>query len=329
MTLLTSQLLSTPSVWRSQNLRTTHRIITTFSSACVRVAEQEEGNLRESRLPDIARQNNLRRDDWVHAVIRGADQKSKRWKHACVFVGLLNGIKSRDEHHFQTSLYQTVERAFVTAMNASLEAGDPKDAFAAGSICVTLSHGFDLLSDLRKMDLNLSLVLGTLMHTIFFSKYGLHHGYFLSNIDAGVVQQDASKFHWSPKTPTFVQFQELSTGPLLSGLGSLSCVMAFAIDTLPTIDLLPKAMTDLSAFTHSLCVQWRQNKLSEVDVSEEAIFLSDVSLRETLPPLWRMLRSCMFAIIVIIRSLLSRTVVDRKIAENEGKKISSRLYLFF
>ena len=83
-------------------------------------------------------------------------------------------------------------------------------------------------------------------------------------------------------------------------------------------------ITDLSAFTRSLCVQWRQNKLSEIDITEESMFLSEESLRTTIPLLWRVLNSSMYAIVIVLRSLLGRVLGDNRIPNEDGKPLAFR-----
>lgn len=173
-----------------------------------------------------------------------------------------------------------------------------------------LSHTFDLLSDWEKVNLNHDLLLPILYHGPFFAKEGLHSGYFLSTIDADVVQSAGNKFDWSPKSSTYVQCQRMATGPLVASLGSLSRLIAFSVENVQSVELLFTMVKDLMAFTRILCVQWQQNKLSELDLTEEVNFLSDDTLRSTLPLLWRVLKSAMFATVIVLRSLLGRVLGD-------------------
>lgn len=185
--------------------------------------------------------------------------------------------------------------------------------FAANSIAMVLSHVFDLLSDAEKMNLNHDLLLPILYKASFFAKEGLYSGYFLSTIDADVVQSARTKFDWSAKSSTYVQCQRMATGPLIASLGGMSRLTAFSLENVRDVKLLFTMVKDLMAFTRTLCVQWRQNKLSETDITEEATFLSEETLRTTLPLLWRVLKSSMFAIVIVLRSLLGRVLGDARI----------------
>ena len=113
----------------------------------------------------------------------------------------------------------------------------------------------------------------------------------------------------------------MTTGPLIASLSSLSRLTAFCVENVPNTDLLSIMITDLSAFTRSLCVQWRQNKLSEIDITEESMYLSEESLRATIPSLWHVLKSTMFAIVIVLRSLLGRVLGDNRMPADSGKSL--------
>ena len=308
VTLLTSHLLSAPSIWQHPDgLRTTLRILGIFSTAARHIVQQEE----PSTFPDTHRiQRLLPKKDWAIAVIKGADDRSPRWRHLCVLAGLMIGFEGKKPGGISWSLRQTLENASVKAVNLALQSGEPQSEFATNSIVTMLGHVFDLLSDGEKSNLDHKSLLPALYHALFFSKDGLHSGYFLSTIDADIVQTTRSKFDWSPKSSTYIQCHRMATGPVMSSLGSLSRLTAFSVEQVPEVDLLATMVKDLAAFTRCLIVQWRQNKLCEIDVTEENIYLNDEALKETLPLLWSVLRSTMFAIVVILRSLLGRLLGD-------------------
>ena len=236
----------------------------------------------------------------------------------CVLAGLLIGFEGRGKPSVATSLRRKLANATVRAANLALQEGEASEEQAGNSISVMLSHIFDLLSDSEKADLDSNLLLPTLIHAPFFSKEGLQYGYFLSRLDSDIVQRGGTKFDWSPKSSTYVQCQRMTSGPLIASLGSLSRLMGFCIESVTNAGLLSTMITDLSAFTRSLCVQWGQNKLSEIDITEESIYLSEESLRSTIPLLWRVLKSTMFAIVIVLRSLLGRVLSDNRMATASG-----------
>lgn len=313
VTLLTSQLLSAPSIWqRPDGLRTTIRILSIFNSAAIQLVRQEEAPVLS---PSVQTRSALGREEWAFAVIKGADDRSPRWRHLCVLAGLLIGFEGREQQIISTSLRKILESATVKAVNLALQDGEVNTEFAGNSTAIMLSHVIDLLSDWEKTNLNHDLLLPILYHAPFFAKEGLHSGYFLSTIDADVVQSAGNKFDWSAKSSTYVQCQRMATGPLVTSLGSMSRLIAFSVENVQNVELLFTMIKDVMAFTRILGVQWQQNKLSEIDLAEEATFLSDETLRKTLPLLWRVLKSSMFAIVIVLRSLLGRVLGDAKLPE--------------
>lgn len=306
VTLLTSQLLSAPSIWkRPDGLRPTIRILSIFNSAAIHLVQSEDSVDLNRQFPT---QRGLGREEWAIAVVKGADDRSPRWRHLCVLAGLLIGFEGRGKQSIRTSLRRKLESATVKAVNVALQEGEASNELAGNSIAIMLSHAFDLLSDSEKMNLNNDQLLPVLIHAPFFSEEGLQYGYFLSTIDSDVVQREGMKFDWSIKSSTYVQCQRMTTGPLIASLGSLSRLTAFCVENVQNADLLSTMITELSAFTRSLCVQWRQNKLSEIDITEESMYMSDESRKTTIPLLWRVLKSTMFAVIIILRSLLGRVL---------------------
>lgn len=266
--------------------------------------------------------SSLKQEEWATAVVKGCDNNSPRSRHLCVLAGLLIGFNGREGQNITNGLRRTLETATVIAVNTALNDGEVKNEFAANSIALVLSHVFDRLSEHERLKLNHDLMLPSLIHAAFFSKEGLHLGYFLSTIDADVIQHGASQFEWSAKSSTFVQFQRMSAGPLMNALGALSRLIAMSVENVQQVDRLATMLTDLSAFTRSICLQWRHNKLSEIDVTEEKTFLGDETLRTTFPLLWRTLRSALFAIVMILRSVLGRVLKDRRIPADSAPLVA-------
>ena len=317
ITLLTSQLLSAPSIWQHPDgLRTTLRILSIFNSAAIHLVSQRKSSEPPTFYPS---RSTLGREEWAVAVIKGADEKSPRWRHLCVFAGLLTGLEGRGEGDISRSLRGTLESATVKAVNLALQEEEAANEYAANSMAVILSHVFGLLTDGAKLNLNHDLLLPILCHAPFFAREGLHSGYFLGTIDADILQSGGMQFDWSTRSTTYVQCQRMATGPLIASLGSLSRLIAFSVENVQNVDLLFTMIKDLTDFTRSLCVQWRQNKLSEIDITEEPTFLSEQTRANTLPLLWRVLQSTMFATVIILQSLLGRVLRDVKIPVHGGE----------
>ena len=270
----------------------------------------------------ISIQRKLGREEWAIAVVKGADNRSPRWRHMCVLAGLLIGFEGQGKQNVSGPLRRNLESATIKAANLALQQGEAGDELAGNSIGMMLSHVFDLLSHSEMRNLDSELLLPILIHASFFSKEGLQYGYFISAIDSDVLQIEGMKFDWSPKSSTYIQCQRMTTGPLIASLGSLSRLMAYCVENVANTDLLFTMITDFSSFTRSLCVQWRQNKLSEIDVTEESIYLSEETLKATIPMLWRVLKSTMFAIVIVLRSLLGRVLRDKRMPVDSSKLLT-------
>lgn len=317
LTLLTAQLLSAPAIWsHPHGLHTTVQVLSIFHSAGIRVLKNEESSLSVN---NFSSRTNLAREDWIRAVIKGADERFPRWRHLLALGGLLLGFEGQERRGLSESLRMKLESAIVRALNMALQEIGSDNEVAVNSIIMTVCHVFSLLSEHEKRGINHDLLLPRLSRAPFFSTEGLHYGYFLSTMDADIVEGPNRKFDWSIKSSTYLQVQRIASSPLIASLGSLSRVLAYSIDHVQNVQLLPTLIGEISAFTRSLCIQWRQNKFSEVDLKEESTYLSHETIRTSLPLIWRVLKSSMFSIVVILRSLLGRVLEDSRISMDGGK----------
>ena len=323
ITLLSSHILSAPAIWYSPDgLRTSIHILSVFNAASIQILENETQS--SPSLPYLAREG-LDKEAWVKAVVKGADDRSPRWKHLLLLGGLLLGFENQDRHGLPPALRRTLEDAVITAGNLALQTREEDSELSALTTTVVLSNVSDILSDAVRSRIDHDLLLPLLVRTMFFTKGGLEWGYFLGTMDSDVVQTIGNKFNWSPKSSSYVQVQRMVSGPLVASLGSLSRLTAFCVDNVKNVDLLFTMTSDISAFSRSLSVQWRQNKLSEIDVTEENVFLHEESLKSSLPLLWQVLKSILFAIIIVQRSLLGRVLGDSRMSTREGTYKPSRL----
>ena len=316
VTLLTAQILSAPAIWHNPSgLRTPFRILGIFNTASIRILEQETPpSVQGSHL---AREG-LAKEDWVKAVVKGADDRSPRWRHLLVLGGLMLGFEGQGRQGLSSALRRTLKSAVVKAANLALEEVEPIDELGCNSIAVVLSHVFELLGDFESSQIDHNLLLPILVRAPYFSKSGLYWGYFLGTMDSDIVQNTSVQFTWSMKSSTYYQVQQMASGPLIASLGSLSRFAAFCVQNVNNVNLLLVMTEDISAFCRSLCIQWRQNKLSEIDIAEELEFLSDETLKTSLPLLWQVLKSTMFATVIILRALLGRVLGEGNMPRKEG-----------
>ena len=290
-------------------------ILSVFNTASVRLQSLDKLHSVVNDFPVSAR---LSREEWVTAIIKGADERSPRWRHVLAFSGLLLGFCRKNSQKLPGNLGWTLQNALVRAVNIALEERETIDVLAAESIVVALSYAFELLNDTQKASINHQLLLPILYISPFFDQDGLQSGYFLSIIDADVLETTPGKFDWSTRSPSYVRLQRMASGPLFASLGPLSRLTAFSVENVHDSDLLAVMVEDLATFTRTLYVQWRQNKLSEVDITEEKIYIGEETLKHTVPLLWRVLRSSMFAIVVILKSVIGRVLGDTLISMDTG-----------
>jgi hypothetical protein len=119
----------------------------------------------------------------------------------------------------------------------------------------------------------------------------------------------------SQKTsPSFRHTQTLLGKPLMLALGPLSRLISHAVEQVHDPAVFRAMVDRLSAFSKSLETQWRQTRLSDVDVHDEAKAFTDETLSITTPVLWRLLRSCLFSLVIVFRGFTARLIGDRLLA---------------
>lgn len=100
----------------------------------------------------------------------------------------------------------------------------------------------------------------------------------------------------------------------MMSMGPLSRLIGHSIEYVKDPSVIYRSMEDLLLFSKTLKIQWRLNKLSEIDASEETTFLDKEALTTTISDLWKVLKAAMFASINILRAILSRTLADPVLA---------------
>lgn len=322
VTLLASQLLSAPAIWdESANLQTCLHCLSAFHSAAQAIVRHENalrGKSEDGEFAKLQLERTLPKEDWIKAVINGADDHSPRWRHSLLLGGLLLGFGRSDEENISRHMRSTLEEALAKATNLALEDLMDYDSLGRQSITLALNHCFPLLSDYERARLNYDLLLPALMRSTFDPGEGLLAGRFISAIDNDIRPLSHNQFEWSEHSPSFVEVKRLSAGPITSALGPLSRLIAHAIDRVRNPWLVISAVKTLELFAHNMHLRWRQNKLSEIDASEEGIFLNHETIASTAPQLWKLLRAIMFAAVIILRGVAGRVLNDGSLASPEG-----------
>lgn len=252
--------------------------------------------------------------DWFTAVVKGAGERSSRWRHALMLGAVLLASCAESGDPLVLGLRQKLEGALVVAINLALGVEGDVD----GHMCVVfvLNHTFLLLADEQQRRLDWNRLLVPLVQAAFFSQEGLEGGYWVRAIDEDVVAGSDRKFGWSTRSRSFVLVQEIKSRPFVAGLGGLSRLMARAIDAAVDRAQIIDTVTRLTDFARTLAISWRHNKLSEVDISEEAESLSSETTRASLPVLLQIWRDTMFAMIIALRSVTGRLLTDQFLASD-------------
>ena len=309
ITLLTTHLLSAPALWsHPDGVRTSVHVLGVFSSASSRLSKPETLSVKNAS--KFSKPIYL--EKWASAVVNGTDDRVQYWKRLIVPAGLLLGLKEQDNQLVPKTLWVTLENFTVGLLNSALDQHEVSSEMAINSSVATLGCVFPLLSEDAKRSINYDRLLPQLYWAPFLSTEGLHMGYFLSAMDVDIVEGPDAKFSWSTTSTSYIKVSQISTNPLVATLGSLSRTIATIAEHICDVRLVMTMLYDLSNFTRSLCVQWRQNKLCEIDSIEEKTYLTEESLQSSLPLMWRTLNAIMFSIIVILTSLVRRAFIDVK-----------------
>ncbi|CAI7648218.1 unnamed protein product [Penicillium manginii] len=312
LSLLSSQLLCSPALWDGPvDLQACRKILSIFNTAAIAVLQND--NTDEPR-PTYGRNRKIEREAWVKAVAEGADDKSPRWRHMLLLGGILLGFEGQNRQGLPWHIRTKLESALATAAQLALEEMQTEDGVDGYCITMVLNYTFELLSDAERSKIDYDRLLPVMVRSTFLSPEGLEGGYFLGAIDKDVVEVPGKKFRWSSTSPTFGYFSTIASRPLIAALGPLSRLVSHAVDHARSPDLVAQTVDYMADFARTLMVQWRQNKLSEVDVAEEAEFLDAESLQTTIPALWKVLRNCLYSVVIVLRAVIGRTINDHALA---------------
>lgn len=317
ISLLTFQILSAPAIWSAPtNIQTASQVVNVFTSAVVRLSQLQQTS-QDRTYQDRKRSPSV--DAWTIAVVKGVSAASPRSRHVLVFAGLLQGFESQGRREIAKSLHTKLQYALVTATNLSLRENPQGISVINPGLIFAISLVFEILDQRHKICIDHGLLLPMLTSAMFFTDDGLRQGYFLSTADADIVEGAGQKFHWSIKSPSYRQLRSVASSPFVAALGRLSRLAAFSIGQVEDITVLVRLLHNLSEFARSLSVQWRQNKLSEIDTSEETLFLSAETLKIPVLLLWRVLRTAIFSIVVILSSCTGRLLSHDSQGKHDGQ----------
>ncbi|KAF2214153.1 hypothetical protein CERZMDRAFT_38534 [Cercospora zeae-maydis SCOH1-5] len=321
VTLLTSQLLSAPAIWAyPEGLRSCMRMISVFHSAAQALIKHEHAvrdKLPDAEFSQLQHERTLAKDDWIEAVIQGADDHSPRWRHLLAIAGLLLGFGNPDHGNISNNMRHKLESALVTAANLALEETLDDDEVGCGSITLVLNHCFPILSNFERSKLDYDLLLPVLMKTIFHSSEGLQSSYFLGALDRDILVTENGKLRWPESSQSFQRIQHMSSGLLVKSLGPMSRLIGHTIEQVREHWLVTAALDDLSNFGRTLITQWRQNRLSNIESTQQSQSLDEHTITTTSPALFKLLQSVLFASVIVMRSVLGRMLGDPMLARDD------------
>lgn len=311
LTVLTSNLLTAPAVWhRPDPMATCYRVISIYYTAARHICKNDLDRTRQPRTPGVQEGSGLAIEEWVRAVVKGADDRSPRWKHVLVLAGILTGVDSNGADALSPSLKHLLEGAVVTATNLALKAlpheGRP---VPTGALALSLTYTFHMLSESSRAAINCDLLAPVAM-TALLGGDGLEGGLFLSPINVD-VRQAGRQVVWSEHSPSFLRLRQLTQKPLVSSMGALAKILSYAIgrtDVHATQVL--RLQDDLVAFTQRLLQQWQANKLSELEISEASVYLTPETMRTTWPVLWQLMQKMTFAVVTVLHAVMQRSLLD-------------------
>jgi hypothetical protein len=290
------------------------RVLNVFRLAAITVLKREDEaaeanaqNFWPTRSPTL---EGIDKDEWTKAVVKGADERSQTWKHLLVLGGLLLGFGSQEDERLSHSLRHSLENGLIQATNMALQEVREGDEFGAHTIALALNHSFPFLSDWERAQLDYELLLPVLVGSAFFSSDGLQSAYFLASIDLDLAHTPEGKIQWPSQSTSAHQLDRILSRPLVSSLASLSRLISHAVENVHDPWLIQTMTEDISSFSRALFMQWRQSRLSVIDMPAEKETFTEETLAHTLPKLWKLLRSTLFAIVIILRGALGRLLSD-------------------
>ncbi|KAI9679605.1 MAG: hypothetical protein M1829_001567 [Trizodia sp. TS-e1964] len=305
ITLLTSQILTSPAIWNAPSgLRTCDAVLDTFQKASGLISRGLDvipplgGSRAGAPLP---------RNEWARAVIKGADERAPRWKHLLVISGVLLGFASVGIP--PDRLDSDLAAALVRASNLVLDAHKGTNGIEMQCLTLVLNHSYRTLASGSLEGLNHDLLLPLLTDSAFLSNEGFQSGYFLGTINSDILLEN-EKYTWPQKSSSYIQIKRLRSNPLVSSMGPLARLISHSIREVRDPYLVVETVENILLFSKILSSQWRQIKISEIAITEESKFLDGETLEVSLPTLWQVLKISMFTSVAVLASVMERILND-------------------
>ena len=98
--------------------------------------------------------SDLKLRDWIQAIVKGADDRSPRWRHAILLGGLLVGIRNQEALFIPASLDNALSGGLVRSVNLALEAFRQEDPFPGSCLALVLAQCYTDLPEREQARLN-------------------------------------------------------------------------------------------------------------------------------------------------------------------------------
>jgi len=219
-----------------------------FHSAAQALLRHEDSLREQSSVHDFAKlklEASLPKDDWIRAVVSGADEHSPRWRHLLVLGGLLQGFGPTSDQVLSRSMRSTLEGGLVMATNIALEEALLADELGQQAVTVVLTYCFPQLPDHERIRLDYNLLLPLLMRSTLRYSEGLRSAYFLGTVDNDVRAVSGSRFQWSARSSSYQQIQSMLSSPIISSLGPLARLIGHTAEQARDPRLITAALDQL------------------------------------------------------------------------------------
>lgn len=305
---LTSQLLTARAIWqRPDGLQTSVRIISIYNTAATRVHEHETV---EPTIGNPPREGGgLQCDEWTRAVVKGADDRSRRWQHLLVLTGILMGLEGNDKRALSRSLRNTLEGAVVTAANLALDSHMADGPLAAASIVLALNFVFPLLSEYHRAQINSDALLPLTIWAVT-GEEGFADAQFLEAVGRDTSETPGNVLNWPVQSPSFQTLQAIDKKPLMGNVGPLSKLAGFAIQHAKDTRGVLQAQESLLIFSRRVLDAWQRTPYSDLDPAFEGSRLSMETQQQTWPVLWQVMRKLVYGVVGMLQPIVSRSLLD-------------------
>lgn len=96
----------------------------------------------------------INREQWIKAVVHGADDRSPRWRHLLALGGVLLGFEGQEREDLPWGLRHSLQGGMVTATNLALDELSGREGLDDYCVALVLNHTYHILSDGERERIN-------------------------------------------------------------------------------------------------------------------------------------------------------------------------------